>query len=217
MAKALSLDLRIRVPAAVEAGVSYRQAAERFGVRAASVSRWRALTCHKGEPRPGPSAATAAWGASRRRAVSSARSSRGRLTSPSRSYAQPLPDAATLSAMALTRKKDHARQRAGSSGRPEETAGPVRGANRPRSPAIGLHRRDLGQDQHGAQPRALPAWRATAHGRAARPVARDARHGSALRAERTDQPRRLRALCRARPRAGAPPGRHRDHGQSLES
>ncbi|MEO1603601.1 MAG: IS630 family transposase, partial [Pseudomonadota bacterium] len=54
MSKALSVDLRIRVLAAVEGGASHRQAAERFGVSAASVSRWRALAREKGEPRPGP-------------------------------------------------------------------------------------------------------------------------------------------------------------------
>jgi transposase len=54
MSKALSLDLRLRVLAAVEAGASHRQAAERFGVSAASVSRWRALAREKGAPRPGP-------------------------------------------------------------------------------------------------------------------------------------------------------------------
>ena len=54
MSKALSLDLRLRVLAAVEAGASHRQAAERFGVSAASVSRWRTLAREKGEPRPGP-------------------------------------------------------------------------------------------------------------------------------------------------------------------
>ena len=54
MSKALSLDLRIRVLAAVAAGASHRQAAERFGVSAASVSRWRTLAREKGEPHPGP-------------------------------------------------------------------------------------------------------------------------------------------------------------------
>jgi transposase len=52
MSKALSLDLRIRVLAAVENGASHRQAAERFGVSAASVSRWRARSRHEGDPRP---------------------------------------------------------------------------------------------------------------------------------------------------------------------
>ena len=54
MSRALSLDLRVRVLAAVEAGASHRQAAERFGVSAASVSRWRTLARERGEPRPGP-------------------------------------------------------------------------------------------------------------------------------------------------------------------
>ena len=57
MSLALSLDLRLRVLAAVdEEGLTHRQAAERFGVSAASVSRWRALA---GDPRPGLWAATA--------------------------------------------------------------------------------------------------------------------------------------------------------------
>ena len=40
MAKALSEDLRERVVAAVDAGATHREASERFGVSAASVSRW---------------------------------------------------------------------------------------------------------------------------------------------------------------------------------
>lgn len=54
MAKALSLDLRTRVLAAVAAGASHRAAAERFGVSAASVSRWRALERTQGDAQPGP-------------------------------------------------------------------------------------------------------------------------------------------------------------------
>ena len=54
MVKALSLDLRVRVLKAVAEGASHRAAAERFGVSAASVSRWRALARAQGEPRPGP-------------------------------------------------------------------------------------------------------------------------------------------------------------------
>jgi transposase len=42
MPKALSMDLRERVLAAVEAGASCRQAAERFGVGAATAIRWQA-------------------------------------------------------------------------------------------------------------------------------------------------------------------------------
>ena len=51
MPKALSFDLRIRVVAAVAQGLSHRQAGERFGVSAASVSRWRTLEREQGEAR----------------------------------------------------------------------------------------------------------------------------------------------------------------------
>lgn len=54
MSKALSVDLRTRVLAAVAAGASHRAAATRFGVSAASVSRWRALERRQGDVRPGP-------------------------------------------------------------------------------------------------------------------------------------------------------------------
>ena len=52
MSKALSLDLRIRVLSAVSEGMSHRAAAARFGVSAASVSRWRALERDRGDARP---------------------------------------------------------------------------------------------------------------------------------------------------------------------
>ena len=54
MSKALSVDLRARVLAAVAEGASHRMAAARFGVSAASVSRWRALERTQGDARPGP-------------------------------------------------------------------------------------------------------------------------------------------------------------------
>jgi transposase len=54
MSKALSVDLRVRVLAAVAAGASHREAAARFGVSAASVSRWRTLEREQGTPKPGP-------------------------------------------------------------------------------------------------------------------------------------------------------------------
>jgi transposase len=54
MSNALSVDLRTRVLAAVAAGASHRAAAARFGVSAASVSRWRALERRQGDLRPGP-------------------------------------------------------------------------------------------------------------------------------------------------------------------
>lgn len=54
MSKALSVDLRIRVLAAVAAGATHREAGARFGVSPASVSRWRALQREEGNVQPGP-------------------------------------------------------------------------------------------------------------------------------------------------------------------
>ena len=52
MSKALSLDLRNRVLLAVSEGMSHRAAGARFGVSAASVSRWRALVREQGDACP---------------------------------------------------------------------------------------------------------------------------------------------------------------------
>ncbi len=54
MSKALSVDLRGRVVAAINDGMSCRQAAARFGVSASSAIRWRALARDRGDVRPGP-------------------------------------------------------------------------------------------------------------------------------------------------------------------
>jgi transposase len=51
MAKALSIDLRVRVLRAVAEGASHREAANRYGVSAASVSRWRQREREQGAPR----------------------------------------------------------------------------------------------------------------------------------------------------------------------
>lgn len=54
MSKALSMDLRVRVLAAVSQGLglSHRAAATRFEVSAASISRWRKLERERGDARP---------------------------------------------------------------------------------------------------------------------------------------------------------------------
>ena len=52
MSKALSIDLRTRVLAAISGGMSGRQAAQRFGVSAASASRWRNLERLSGDAQP---------------------------------------------------------------------------------------------------------------------------------------------------------------------
>jgi transposase len=52
MTRALSIDLRRRVIAAVESGASCRQAAARFGVSASSAIRWHALSETLGDATP---------------------------------------------------------------------------------------------------------------------------------------------------------------------
>ena len=54
MSKALSIDLRERVVAAIAAGSSRRAAAARFGVSASSAVRWWALRQSTGSVAPGP-------------------------------------------------------------------------------------------------------------------------------------------------------------------
>ena len=54
MAKALSIDLRERVIAAVNEGMSRREAAARFGVSASSAIRWCALERETGDARSKP-------------------------------------------------------------------------------------------------------------------------------------------------------------------
>jgi transposase len=54
MGKALSIDLRERVIAAVNEGTSRREAAVRFGVSASSAIRWCALERETGDPRSKP-------------------------------------------------------------------------------------------------------------------------------------------------------------------
>ena len=54
MGRALSRDLRDRVVAAIEGGMSRRAAAERFGVSAASAIRWRQLVVQHGTPAATP-------------------------------------------------------------------------------------------------------------------------------------------------------------------
>ena len=50
MGRMLSRDLRDRVVAAIDSGMSCRRAAERFGVSVASAIRWRQLVAQHGTP-----------------------------------------------------------------------------------------------------------------------------------------------------------------------
>jgi transposase len=155
MSKALSVDLRDRVVAAVrDEGLSHRAAAIRFKVSAASISRWRALQRQSGHLRPGP------LGGDRRSAASEAHAKlilrifetqrdmsieelRARLAGRGLHYGY-----GTLWRFFvrhnLTRKKDRVRRRAGPSRRPETTSGLVRRPDRSRSRQAGLRGRELG-------------------------------------------------------------------------
>ena len=133
MSKALSLDLRTRVLAAIAGGLSCRQAAQRFGVSASSAIRWRALECIQGDARP------KALGGDRRSGRIEARA--GLILA----LVEETPDItleelrAALARRGLavgygtlwrrrriTRKKNRTRGRARQAGRPETTAGVVR-------------------------------------------------------------------------------------------
>jgi transposase len=52
MARALSVDLRDRVVAAIAGGLWRRKAADRFGVSATSAVRWQQLANQHGTPAP---------------------------------------------------------------------------------------------------------------------------------------------------------------------
>ena len=52
MTRALSVDLRQRVVAAIDGGLSCRRAAERFGISAASAIRWRSRLKEAGDVVP---------------------------------------------------------------------------------------------------------------------------------------------------------------------
>ena len=52
MARALSVDLRDRVVAAIAGGLARRQAAVRFGLSAASAVRWQQRADQHGTPAP---------------------------------------------------------------------------------------------------------------------------------------------------------------------
>lgn len=54
MPRSLHIDLRSRVLAAVDEGLSCRRAAERFGISASSAIRWAALRRAGGDARPKP-------------------------------------------------------------------------------------------------------------------------------------------------------------------
>ena len=232
MSKALSLDLRVRVLAAVQAGATHRKGAERFGVSAASVSRWRTREREQGDVRP------KALGGDRRskrieacgEAVLSALGPDGDPTIEECAARLPHKGSASASARSSASslvtpsraKKDRARVRAKPPRRRGAARGLVRRATRSRPRAPDLHRRDLGLHQHGEPSRSRSARSTPAGQRSVRTLENhdlhwsfDAtRHYRAVCHRRSRRPSRFRDLRRQGPRPGTAPGRRRHHGQS---
>jgi transposase len=151
MPKALSFDLRSRVLAAIDEGLSCRQAAARFGVSASSAVRWQALRRAGGDARPKPQGGDRLSRRTEAHAdlIHAALAEVPDITLPELK-ARLAEQGAHVSVTALWRfcrrhritrkKKDGARRRAGPPGRPEAAQGLVRGPTRPRSRAFGVHR-----------------------------------------------------------------------------
>ena len=144
MSKALSLDLRTRVLAAIAGGLSCRQAAQRFGVSASSAIRWRGLERRQGDARP------KALGGDRRSGRIEARAGLilGLVEATPDITLEELRTALAARGVAvgygslwrffarrrITRKKRPRTGRAGEAGHPEATSGVVRRPARSRPP-----------------------------------------------------------------------------------
>ena len=148
MPKPLSFDLRSRVLAAIDAGLSRRRAAERFGVSAASAIRWDALRRAGGDARPKPQGGDRLSHRTEAHAdlIHAALAEVPDITLPELK-ARLDRHGAQVSVAALwrfcdrhkiTRKKDRARQRAGSARRPEAARDLVRRPARSRSGEVGV-------------------------------------------------------------------------------
>ena len=151
MANALSLDLRCRLVAAVMSGASCRQTASRFGVSASSAIRWVAQVRETGDVAPKPR------GGPRRRSriephgdlIMRWLDETPDITLPE--IAAKLDEAVGyrpppsvvhefFKRRGVTRKKDSARCRAGSSGRSTEASGLVQSPARSRPCAPRFYR-----------------------------------------------------------------------------
>ena len=149
MSKALSVDLRERVVAAIAAGSSCRAAAVRFGVSAASAVRWAALVREAGSVAPGPlggdrrSAQIEAHAALILRLVDQKSDITLREIRAELARAGVSAGIGTLwrffDRRGMTRKKDSPRRGAGPPGRPEAALGLVRGPAGPRPGPAGVH------------------------------------------------------------------------------
>jgi transposase len=150
MPKALSFDLRSRVLAAIDEGLSCRQAATRFGVSASSAIRWQAQRRAGGDARPKPQGGDRLSRRTEAHAdlIHAALAEEPDITLPELK-ARLAEQEALVSVSALgrfcrrhkiTRKKDGARGRAGPARPPQAARGLVRGPTGSRSRAADLHR-----------------------------------------------------------------------------
>jgi transposase len=135
MPKALSFDLRSRVLAAIDEGLSCRQAAARFGVSASSAIRWQGMRRAGGDARPKPQGGDRLSHRTEAHAdlIHAALAAVPDITLPELK-AHLAEKGAQVSVSALwrfcrrhriTRKKDGARGRAGPAGYPQATRGLV--------------------------------------------------------------------------------------------
>jgi transposase len=150
MPKALSFDLRSRVLAAIDAGLSCRQAAARFGVSASSAIRWQGMRRAGGDARPKPQGGDRLSRRTEAHAdlIHAALAEVPDITLPELKT-RLAEQGAQVSVSALwrfchrhkiTRKKDRARGRAGPARHPQAAGGLVRGPAGSRSRAAGRHR-----------------------------------------------------------------------------
>lgn len=149
MSKALSIDLWDRVLASVAAGATHREAAERFGVSAPSVSRWRSLGRERGDARPKALAGDRKSGRVYAHMAIIVEALGPRADRSTEEVRQVLREQALIFGFgslqrffkrhAITRKKDRPRGRAGSSRHREEASALVRRPARSQSGATDLH------------------------------------------------------------------------------
>lgn len=158
MAKALSQDLRDRVVAAIDGGLSRRGAAARFGVSVSSAIRWHQLAREHGRAvarKPGGDQRSSKTDVHAEQImalleeqgditlveIQSGRADRGISVGIGTLWR-------FFKRHGITRKKDRARDRTGPSRRPEAASTVVQRPARSGAGAARVHRRDLDGHQH---------------------------------------------------------------------
>ena len=165
MAKAYSDDLRSRVVEVLMAGSTVRAAAQRFNVGVSSVVRWGQRFRDTGSVSPKPLgvkrgsclAGHREWLLARIAAAPDLTLEEIRSELAARGVGVGYGTVWRFFAgEGVTFKKNRTRQRAGSAGRSRRPSAVATGSAGARPAPSRLHRRDMGQDQHGPEERALP-------------------------------------------------------------